>query len=55
MSFRLSKDSRKSSHHWIYDNFTHPINRAEFPDDSVQTLESNEHVNVEADSVVKTQ
>ncbi|KAF2198107.1 hypothetical protein GQ43DRAFT_474844 [Delitschia confertaspora ATCC 74209] len=28
---------------------------AEFPEDSVQALESNEHITVEADSEVKTQ
>ncbi|KAL1305432.1 hypothetical protein AAFC00_002316 [Neodothiora populina] len=28
---------------------------AEFPEDKVHTLESNDHINVEADQVVKTQ
>ena len=39
----------------VFKCFTHSVNSAEFPNDSVQTLESNEHVVVEADSVVKTQ
>ena len=37
------------------DLFTKYHGSAEFPDDSVQTLETNEHVTVEADSVAKTQ
>jgi hypothetical protein len=33
----------------------HPINSAEFPEDHVGTLESDEHIHVEQDGEVKTQ